>query len=39
MLLATIPSYKSNDKEEKEVETIDFGGDMEKLANFINNQR
>lgn len=35
MLLATIPVYES--EEEKKEKPIDFGGDVNALANFINN--
>lgn len=38
MLLATIPVYKTDKEREKEKdEEIDFGNDVNALANYINN--
>lgn len=39
MLLATIPVYKTEEekKKEKDNEVVDFGDDVNALANYINN--
>lgn len=39
MLLATIPVYESEDEKEPKKDVVDFGDNIQALANYLNNKR